>query len=432
MDNHQENTVIDQTKQEETLKQNLGTMMIIVTSKNWIALITVFTLLLGIFIWSLKGGIPDEISGEGFLINGPGNFIVEAEQEGFIDQIFFDQGDFVEQGDLVLQMRNYSLELELEDAYSGKRLAVEQKKVYDEREKLRVKRETQALLEEISQNEDLVKMTINEIAFLNEELKWQQELNREGLITLLQINQTQIKINHQQNILKQCKVEIEKAKSQLVQVEDLLKKQEFEERLEKIDNKIKELELKKELLSIRAPFTGRILTIPFNAQNIIKVGQRLVWGEKLEKNERDFEVYSYFTSEKAQRIQPGMVAFVRLSDVDYKLYGDLVGEVIAVSDFPVSSTDVYKIIGNENIVNSITKSSSEAPLKVLIRPIEDLSNPSGFKWTSKTGPNIKLRSGVLGQVKVRVRNRHPIEFIFPLIRSLKNSVVSQCVEKNDG
>ena len=201
-------------------------------------------------------------------------------------------------------------------------------------------------------------MTYQELEFLNQEIEWQRELHLDGLITLIQINQTQIKINQQYETLKECKIAIDKAKSALIRIEDLIQEQSYEAKIQAALDNLNELNVKKELMDIRSPHDGRVITIPIAQDNIIKEGDRVLWGEKLHSQENHHQCYLFINSETEQKVKPGMLAFIRVSSIDYKLYGELIAKVVEVSDFPVSSSEIFKIIGNNNVVNSFTSNAS--------------------------------------------------------------------------
>jgi HlyD family secretion protein len=46
----------------------------------------------------------------------------------------------------------------------------------------------------------------------------------------------------------------------------------------------------------------------------------------------------------------------------------------------------------------------------------DPATPSGFKWTSREGPETKIGSGTLLQVQISVEERRPIELVIPTVR----------------
>jgi HlyD family secretion protein len=46
----------------------------------------------------------------------------------------------------------------------------------------------------------------------------------------------------------------------------------------------------------------------------------------------------------------------------------------------------------------------------------DPATPTGFKWTSRTGPDTAIGSGTLLQVQISVEERRPIELVIPTVR----------------
>ena len=90
--------------------------------------------------------------------------------------------------------------------------------------------------------------------------------------------------------------------------------------------------------------------------------------------------------------------------------------------FPVSSREVFNIIGNQNLVRFLLSKPDEAPIQVLIEPIKNADTISGYSWTSRKGPPFTIDTGTVGRITVRTETRRPIEYIFPVFREVEESV----------
>jgi hypothetical protein len=58
--------------------EQLDQLMQITTPKAWLALVALGGLLMGVFIWSIFGSIPTEVTGEGMLVTNPASGLLEA------------------------------------------------------------------------------------------------------------------------------------------------------------------------------------------------------------------------------------------------------------------------------------------------------------------------------------------------------------------
>lgn len=413
---------------------NLGMMMVIVSPKHWIALWSIGGLFVILVLWAIAGSIPDNVAGQGFVLRREGNFVISAEEEGQLEQLYVQEGENVVEGQLLAVMKNEFFDLALQELNKNKQMIMAQLFDYKTQHYQYVKAKRQAILEAIATNEEEIIRIEQELDFLVKELQWQRELHEEGLISLPQINDTQIKINGQKNYIKESKTSIQNARAELKQLEDVLQIQSFHTRLEEVESQIQESSLRKEKLKIHSPFSGTILSIPVGNKDTVSKGETIVWGERSSldaDNKQHHVIYAYFDSDKDQFIKPGMIAQIRLNDVNYKKYGDLLALVKFVWQFPSSSEEIYKVIGNKEMVSTVTKGGSVAPMQVVLEPIVDKNNISGYKWTSEQGPPFNIRSGVMGTVQIVIREKHPIEFVFPIYRTVKNSITLTKVQKEE-
>jgi len=55
-------------------------------------------------------------------------------------------------------------------------------------------------------------------------------------------------------------------------------------------------------------------------------------------------------------------------------------------------------------------------LRVDVALAEDPETPSGYRWSSSTGPPLQITSGTLASGSVIVRESRPIDLVIPKIR----------------
>jgi HlyD family secretion protein len=96
--------------------------------------------------------------------------------------------------------------------------------------------------------------------------------------------------------------------------------------------------------------------------------------------------------------------------VQTEAYGFLLGRVLTVGDFPVTWQNIVNDIGNEQLAHMVT--SVEAPIELRISLLEDSATPSGWQWTTSSGPNFALNSGILGVATITVDWQRPIQLLF--------------------
>ncbi len=67
----------------------------------------------------------------------------------------------------------------------------------------------------------------------------------------------------------------------------------------------------------------------------------------------------------------------------------------------------------------------QAPLEVRIRLNQELTDPSGYAWTSGHGPDRPLRSGTACQIQVVTDYVRPAELALPKIRDFFDATVGE-------
>jgi HlyD family secretion protein len=73
-----------------------------------------------------------------------------------------------------------------------------------------------------------------------------------------------------------------------------------------------------------------------------------------------------------------------------------------------------RVLHNEGLVAAL--SATGAPFELYASLTIDANAPSGYRWTSGTGPEVGLFSGTLASGLVTVRTQRPIELVIPYVR----------------
>jgi hypothetical protein len=89
------------------------------------------------------------------------------------------------------------------------------------------------------------------------------------------------------------------------------------------------------------------------------------------------------------------------------------GSVEHVGDFPVGADRVAAMLANEALAQSLT---GAGPVFEIRAQLKEGNTPSGFAWSTSTGPPDKISSGTVVRVSVIVDRRKPIELVLPFLR----------------
>ena len=115
-----------------------------------------------------------------------------------------------------------------------------------------------------------------------------------------------------------------------------------------------------------------------------------------------------------KRVQPGMTVRVSPGTVKREEYGSMIGKVVWTAEFPSTQRGMTRLLGNEVLVTRLLEEGP--PLQVNVALQRDPATPTGYRWSSSTGPNVKISSGTLASGNIVIREERPISFLIPGIR----------------
>ncbi len=116
-----------------------------------------------------------------------------------------------------------------------------------------------------------------------------------------------------------------------------------------------------------------------------------------------------------KQISPGMAVQLSPSVADVDTYGYLMGKVSAISEFPVSQG---ALTGGAYIDGTAMAATlgGDVPVLRMIVQLDEADTPSGYRWSSSSGPNFLLRNGTATDARVIVDETRPISLFLPISR----------------
>ena len=73
----------------------------------------------------------------------------------------------------------------------------------------------------------------------------------------------------------------------------------------------------------------------------------------------------------------------------------------------------------------VAPSNNAAPIEGVVELERDPATPSGYKWSSSRGPDIKINGGTLGQADVVVSSLPLLSLVIPPLRQYFGSSQAQ-------
>ncbi len=163
---------------------------------------------------------------------------------------------------------------------------------------------------------------------------------------------------------------------------------------------------------IVSPFSGRIVSSNVKKDSIIPAGQTLFEVEIDGKDVRNLEAVLFVPAIEAKKVEMGMDVQISPSTVNSSEYGVLIGRVTKVNEYPSSAEHISQTLGSEL---ARTYSSIRDPIEIRADLIPDSSNNSGYKWSSRVGPPVAIKTGTPSTADVVVKVQKPITLVFPIL-----------------
>jgi multidrug resistance efflux pump len=167
---------------------------------------------------------------------------------------------------------------------------------------------------------------------------------------------------------------------------------------------------------VRSPVEGRVIEVLVKNGDACQAGQVLIKISRMGQGIRDLEAVLYITTEQGRNIIPGMSVGISPSTVKKEEYGQIVGQVIAVSQYTVSNNSMLNILGSSELVQKFSEAGPV--LEVHASLLLDEKTVSGYKWSSRMGPPLKIQNGSICTGAVTIRNQRPIILLMPFLKKV--------------
>lgn len=119
-------------------------------------------------------------------------------------------------------------------------------------------------------------------------------------------------------------------------------------------------------------------------------------------------VVAYVPLAEGKQVAPGMAAEVSPLTVPREL-GHLPGRVESVSPYPVPMAEIAQHLDNELLAEQVAAQGAAMEVKISLTP--DASAPSGYRWSSGSGPPTRLTVGTPAAVQVMIASDHPVNLL---------------------
>jgi HlyD family secretion protein len=394
--------------------EQLDQMVQVTDAKGWLALTGLGALLLAAVGWGIWGSIPTEAQGDGILLRQGGISDLVANASGQVQEVLVSVGDVIEKGQPVAKIQQFALLRQIADDRS--KLAAlqsqygEAARVAGQQKGLRAR----DLAQQRANLEHTIEALGKDLTILHDRLEAQQSLLNDGLITKETFLATQQSLNAKRDALAQARLDLNGLDLKRIEAD-----QQLDQQLETRQTTIRDMELEiKELnaklgenVNILSPYSGRVLEVLANHGDVVNPGTAILSVEVLSE---DLQAVLFVPASTGKTVLKGMTVRLSPSTVKREEYGSMLGKVTWVAEFPSSSRGMTRLLGNEALVTRLM--AQGPPIQVNVSLLRDPSTPTGYRWSSSRGPNLKISSGTLASGDVVVKEDRPFRLLIPRIR----------------
>lgn len=406
---------LDKLARVETLDDRI----VIVSTKSWLLLIGLYTLLFCFILWGFFGTIPVRVEGEGLLLYGNShiyNASVTASNGGTIAHILVKPGFMVHKGQIIAELNQQALTQQIKvAAHYVKQLEAEQQ-VNEAKAQQSIAAYNSHSEDQIQQLNKNIQQTTVMLNANKNMLDMRQKLFEEGVedkasvVEALQTYQeTKNEINNTLQQISQSRKDELDFSAQW--------NQHLQQSQQQLEDKQKEFADLWQQYSIgkyvRSPVAGQVISILVSLGDFVGVGKAVA---NIVPKGKGIEALVYVSSDEAKRIKSGMKAIVYPSTVQKNEYGGIYGSVTNVSSYPAHPNSMLSLLQDKDLVNRFNRLGPAFSVTITLK--QDPSTYSGFAWSSSLGPHQSITPGTLVTARVTIEERRPMSLLFPALRNL--------------
>ncbi len=389
--------------------ERLDVLMQVTSPQGWIALTAIGVILVGVIGWSVLGHIGQRVSGQGMLLRGAGNQTILAGGAGTISSLDINVDDTVAPDQVIGDIKA------AEAAATGSAISDELVRAQQDFDRTqRLARNSIADAKSNLSGLDLqLKNNATSVATLKAEVSAKERGQKMGAYSQREVEDAQARERQaeaaRENLLAQRRLQeqaMARANSDI---------QSAQAQLDRVKTN---LGLKSGSISeashITSTVAGRVIALMKRVGDPVRQGEPVA---TVAAETGQMLAYVYVPDEDGRRLKPGMrVQIDMLSTFKREEYGLLEGTVRSVSPQAVNEAEVSSLVANSVIVKSIFQSGAKTQVVVALTP--DAQSPTGYAWSSGSGPDGSIHAGTQIAASVEVASRRPISLVLPVLRDL--------------
>jgi multidrug efflux pump subunit AcrA (membrane-fusion protein) len=143
---------------------------------------------------------------------------------------------------------------------------------------------------------------------------------------------------------------------------------------------------------VTSPFTGNVVATAAGDGDVVSLGEDLLTVERTDAPDDRLVAMLFVPVDSTLGIAPGRTVDLSVSTAPPKAFGLLRGRVTSVGTYPLTAQTVADLVGGEQTARGMVPGG---PAKlVIVDLLADPATASGYAWSTRTGPPMRLESQV--------------------------------------
>jgi biotin carboxyl carrier protein len=156
---------------------------------------------------------------------------------------------------------------------------------------------------------------------------------------------------------------------------------------------------------------GRVLDAYAHRGDYVRRGQKLLTISKEPERSKALECLLYIPASQMGQVKKGLLVSVYPASVSKQTYGNMIGTVNLISEYPVTRQYLYDRLNSENLADYFLKDDS-ACYEVYLNLVSSEETVTGYEWSTSMGPSKAFGDLTLCTASIVIDELRPIDVFF--------------------
>jgi HlyD family secretion protein len=395
--------------------EQLDQLLVITGARTWWALAAMLALLAAACVWGFAGQVVTTADGTGVIVRQGGVLNIVTHGAGVLTTITAKPGSHVQAHEVVATIEQPALVQQIASLNRAREEAVTNRDHNLRSDSNAAHLAEAANRRERTNREAQIGELQERMKLLEQQIGVEQQLFEKGLATNQQVLDIRQKLIGVQDEVAQQKASLVSLDAQQFEItaQPSQKNVEWQMRVTELDRQIATAtDRLNQARHVVSPYDGEVLEVKTSPGSTVTEGEPVV---SIQPRQEKLEVLAYVPSLQAKALRTNLDVEISPSSIKREEYGFMRGRVDFVADFPATEAAMMRNFENGALVKAL---SERGPVTEVRATLDlDPATPTGFAWSTSTGPNVVITSGTLCDVNVVTKREKPISLIFPYLRS---------------